>query len=272
MKLMELLKECGIDLDFDAFVAQKDWLADQLNMTEPTREKKYYALEGMLDLMNGILQILSYENGDVGYLWLPVTEIVDAHCPKCDRNVKWKWNLRKDGLVAYCPYCGEKITFFHKCIFDRLNCINISCEDRVCIGIMKGDNNLSLKLKAAGADIDPEKFARYMDCLNDEYSSLSLSGSEATNELEGIIALMETIQPILENETGKCFYLPKTEMVTEYCSECESEVTLFWNIREDGMKAYCPVCGKRLMLCDMCPKRKSCDYDEKTDACFFNKN
>lgn len=272
MKLMELLKERGIELNFDAFVAQKDWITDRLAVMDPFAcEWECKPVDGILNLMNGVLQILSYENGNVGYLWLPVTEFIEGHCPKCEKDVKWKWNLRQDGLVAYCPHCGEKITFCRQCNYDRLNCIKKSCENQACINILAGDVELSLKLTAAGTDIDPEKFALYMDWLNDEYGSLSPSGSEATNELEGIIALMEAIKPVLENETGKCFYFPKTEQVTEYCSECESEVTLFWNVREDGIKAYCPVCGKRLMLCDVCPKRKTCDYEGKTDTCFFNK-
>ena len=41
---------------------------------------------------------------------------------------------------------------------------------------------------------------------------------------------------------------PKT--VTEYCSECETENTMVWDVKTEGYKAYCPHCGKVMMLCD----------------------
>ena len=41
-------------------------------------------------------------------------------------------------------------------------------------------------------------------------------------------------------------------IVTEYCPHCENEVSMFWNVSEFGYKAFCPHCGKRLMLCDEC--------------------
>ena len=66
---------------------------------------------------------------------------------------------------------------------------------------------------------------------------------------------------------------PKT--VTEYCSECGSEIMLFWDVNRDGYKAYCPVCGAELMLCDECTHRAGecagdCDYNKNTGACRFN--
>ena len=72
------------------------------------------------------------------------------------------------------------------------------------------------------------------------------------------------------NECAEC-------VVTEYCSECEAEVTMQWDVRALGYKAFCPHCGKRLMLCDECQHRKDgglvddCDYDLETDSCRFNR-
>ena len=66
--------------------------------------------------------------------------------------------------------------------------------------------------------------------------------------------------------------------VTEFCPECESEIEIRWDVKTDGYKAYCPVCGSRLMLCDECQHRVDdnqtcdCDYDSKTDSCRFNPN
>jgi len=31
--------------------------------------------------------------------------------------------------------------------------------------------------------------------------------------------------------------------VTEWCSECETEITMEWNVDKMGYKAFCPVCG-----------------------------
>lgn len=68
----------------------------------------------------------------------------------------------------------------------------------------------------------------------------------------------------------------ETETVTELCPECDREVTLVWNPRKQGFKAFCPHCGARLMLCSECKYREGelhddCDYDPKTDTCRFNK-
>lgn len=40
--------------------------------------------------------------------------------------------------------------------------------------------------------------------------------------------------------------------VVEYCSECDTENEFRWDVETDGYKAYCPHCGKVLMLCDEC--------------------
>lgn len=60
--------------------------------------------------------------------------------------------------------------------------------------------------------------------------------------------------------------------ITEVCPHCENEITMQWSVEELGYKAYCPVCGKRLMLCSACHDDTGgmCDYDIKTDSCKFN--
>lgn len=62
----------------------------------------------------------------------------------------------------------------------------------------------------------------------------------------------------------------RTYIVTEFCPHCESEIEMRWNVDERGFKAFCPVCGKRLMLCDECHQEDYCDYDSKTDSCRYN--
>ena len=68
---------------------------------------------------------------------------------------------------------------------------------------------------------------------------------------------------ISEKTTGSC--KDREYIVTEVCPHCEAEVEMRWNVAADGYKAFCPHCGKRLMLCDACqhPEGKcveNCDY------------
>ena len=70
--------------------------------------------------------------------------------------------------------------------------------------------------------------------------------------------------------------MERTYMVTEICPHCENEINMFWNTDEMGFKAFCPVCGERLMLCDECMHRtgeliNDCDYCSKSDSCRFNR-
>ena len=69
--------------------------------------------------------------------------------------------------------------------------------------------------------------------------------------------------------------------VTEVCPNCSNEVTMTWNTAEDGYRAFCPYCGKRLMLCDECRHSELdkhgnacgvCNYDSKTDTCKYNQS
>jgi hypothetical protein len=70
----------------------------------------------------------------------------------------------------------------------------------------------------------------------------------------------------------------RTCIVTEWCPHCENEIEMTWDTDSLGFKAFCPVCGERLMLCDECQHRDDggkrtddCDYDSETDTCRFNK-
>ena len=66
----------------------------------------------------------------------------------------------------------------------------------------------------------------------------------------------------------------RTYIVTELCPHCGSEIEMRWNTDELGYRAFCPVCGKRLMLCDECRHTdgiSNCDYDSDSDTCRFNR-
>lgn len=65
------------------------------------------------------------------------------------------------------------------------------------------------------------------------------------------------------------------DLVVEYCSECDTEVEMRWDVERDGYLAYCPHCGCRLMLCDECQHPDGeyvddCDYCSRTDSCRYN--
>lgn len=67
----------------------------------------------------------------------------------------------------------------------------------------------------------------------------------------------------------------RTYTVTEFCPNCENEIEMRWDTDDRGFKAFCPVCGKRLMLCDECQhleNRKPCNFDTDTDSCRYNPN
>ena len=51
--------------------------------------------------------------------------------------------------------------------------------------------------------------------------------------------------------------------VTEYCPHCDTESTLMWSVEEHGYEIYCPVCGKKIMLCSMCGHHNDCDWTEE---------
>lgn len=69
----------------------------------------------------------------------------------------------------------------------------------------------------------------------------------------------------------------RADIVSEYCSNCETEIEMRWDVKAFGYKAFCPVCGKRLMLCDACRHpdggqcSEDCDYSSMTDSCRQNK-
>lgn len=53
--------------------------------------------------------------------------------------------------------------------------------------------------------------------------------------------------------------------VVEWCHYCENQIVMLWNTEKDGLSAFCPVCGQRMMLCDSCQGK--CDYNYGSDIC-----
>lgn len=49
--------------------------------------------------------------------------------------------------------------------------------------------------------------------------------------------------------------------VTECCPHCDREITVSWDVEQDGYQIFCPNCGEPIMLCSMCD-RGPCDWTE----------
>ena len=54
-------------------------------------------------------------------------------------------------------------------------------------------------------------------------------------------------------------------IITECCVNCEYENTFEWDVGKYGLKAYCPHCGSKMMLCGAC--EINCDWDDETRTC-----
>ena len=53
--------------------------------------------------------------------------------------------------------------------------------------------------------------------------------------------------------------------VVEWCVHCERQIVMLWDVQEDGLTAFCPYCGQKMMLCEQC--QGDCDYNYGTDIC-----
>ncbi len=122
--------------------------------------------------------------------------------------------------------------------------------------------------------IDPVFFMEQKVWIQNQIAELGPSGLE--KEAEGILHLLDNLQDVAEEEFNIELGLSETDEVTEYCSKCDREITLPWNVRKDGLKAFCPHCGNVLMLCSYCPATDSespvsCDYNANTNSCRFKR-
>ncbi len=94
------------------------------------------------------------------------------------------------------------------------------------------------------------------------------------DKTERIVLNIDTIESYVSPNSKGCAGVKQDCEVTEVCPHCESEITMTWDVASRGYKAFCPVCGKRLMLCDECLHAEGsggyCDYDSQSDSCHLN--
>lgn len=78
---------------------------------------------------------------------------------------------------------------------------------------------------------------------------------------EQIRELKEALSRENTQETAR---LSRDNEVTECCPHCDREITVSWDVEQDGYQIFCPNCGEPIMLCSMCDARdgKVCDWEE----------
>ena len=51
-----------------------------------------------------------------------------------------------------------------------------------------------------------------------------------------------------------------TEILTEVCSHCDKEFSVEWDINVNGWIVFCPHCGNKTYMCNMCePDNMQCN-------------
>jgi len=61
----------------------------------------------------------------------------------------------------------------------------------------------------------------------------------------------------------------RMSLAIEMCAHCEKENVIEWDVKKQGYRAFCPNCGKRLMLCGECTLHENiCDYNPDEDICY----
>ena len=129
--------------------------------------------------------------------------------------------------------------------------------------------------------MDKREVLRRLDQLCLELSSEEGMLKYLCNEMNGNAPLyyvyygkmigVEWTKGELEKVRSAIDHIDESSEVTEMCPSCGHEVTIIWDTERDGYKAYCPVCGERLMLCSACHDDDfACDYSKDTDSCRWN--
>lgn len=147
-----------------------------------------------------------------------------------------------------------------------------------------------MKIEEVVKRIDTRLFMKQKEWLAKQVAILEPSGEE--KHAEGILNLMDQLQDTEEfcsihtelNETDEinnlcphCAELNETKEVNDLCPHCECEVDMKWNVKEQGLYAKCPHCGKPFMLCNYCPatdpeSSEDCDYSVSTNSCRYKQD
>ncbi|MBD5504574.1 MAG: hypothetical protein HDR09_12830 [Lachnospiraceae bacterium] len=97
--------------------------------------------------------------------------------------------------------------------------------------------------------------------LHQKYKRKYLKMKKAAVRLRGVKAAYKKEVSELRRRVS----LLEDGYVVEWCQECDTQITMLWDVKKDGCRACCPHCGAVMMLCDSC--QGECDYNYGNDTC-----
>ena len=132
-------------------------------------------------------------------------------------------------------------------------------------------NKLLIRLNAAcGCGCKPDTWEAGWDDAITEAISIVEDEAEKANEKK---KAKKKNKKKAEKATKPEVIPIQNTLVSELCPECDTEVTMSWDVDTDGYAAFCPYCGATLMLCSVCHDREHeegscyCDWNDDTQRC-----
>lgn len=120
---------------------------------------------------------------------------------------------------------------------------------------LPGGDDEVLKLTMDGKSI---RSVRHFAGLIQELESLFWRGVSTIKKMEERERVKK--QESLENSSHR---------ITEFCPHCNEEVTLEWDVKENGYQVFCARCGFKLMLCSECLYEEDlCDWSGEKGYCY----
>lgn len=158
----------------------------------------------------------------------------------------------------------------------QLNIVVVNCDDKFVEYEYESPHAFLKALESIREDIPMlDDFVHTVD-----YADIHKNENELRNAgISTVDDLRSAVVDLLDRGLSKIFTgaadtIEKlsAESIIEVCPHCENEIEMQWDINKRGYKAFCPVCGKRLMLCSECMNSGAggCDYNSKNDSCRFN--
>lgn len=158
----------------------------------------------------------------------------------------------------------------------QLNIVVVNCDDKFVEYEYESPHAFLKALESSREDIPMlDDFVHTVD-----YTDIHKNENELRNAgISTVDDLRSAVVDLLDRGLSKIFTGAadtieglSAESVIEVCPHCENEIEMRWDINKCGYKAFCPVCGKRLMLCSECMNSGAggCDYNSKDDSCRFN--
>lgn len=126
-------------------------------------------------------------------------------------------------------------------------------NNMVWVTVFGDDNSVSFKTSKYKMNLIQEEIA-YFEL---RYDHIIHIGSD---KLE--ILVIKKIKKALNDVYPNC-----DELINETCPNCDEEMAFYWDYESNGYQVLCLNCGKRVMLCTVCPDVNACSYDSQTQSC-----